>query len=136
MLYFGYSSCPDVCPTSLAVIAAALRRLDAAEREQIQAIFIGVDPKRDTPQVMAQYSEAFYPGMLGVTGSKQQIDTVTAQYKVYYELVPLEGSAAGYGVNHTSATFVIGRDGGLHDILGHGAPLESLVAKLRRALAA
>ena len=134
VLYFGYSSCPDICPTSLGVIAAALRQLDAQEQKQIQPVFVSVDPKRDTPSVLAEYAEAFYPGMLGLTGSQQQIDTLTAQYKVHYELVPLKGSAAGYGVNHSSVTFVIGRDGVLRNILGHGAPLESLVNKLKSAL--
>jgi len=134
VLYFGYSSCPDVCPSSLAVISAALQQLDAEERKQIQPVFVGVDPQRDTPEVLAEYTQAFYPGMLGLTGTKDQIDAVTAQYKVHYELVPLKDSAAGYGVNHSSITFVIGRDGGVRDILGHGAPLESLVMKLRSAL--
>ncbi len=134
VLYFGYSSCPDVCPSSLAVITAAIQQLDAEERKQIQPVFIGVDPKRDTPSVLAEYTQAFYPGMIGLTGTKEQIDAVTSQYKIHYELVPLPESAAGYGVNHSSITFVIGRDGGLRDILGHGAPLESLVMKLKSAL--
>jgi protein SCO1/2 len=136
VLYFGYSSCPDICPTSLAVISAALQQLDAEERKQIQPVFVGVDPQRDTPEVLAEYTHAFYPGMLGLTGTKEQIDTVTGQYKVHYEIVPLKDSAAGYGVNHSSITFVIGRDGVVRDILGHGAPLESLVMKLKSALEA
>lgn len=134
VLYFGYSSCPDICPSSLAVISAAMQQLNAEERKQIQPVFIGVDPQRDTPEVLAEYTHAFNPGMIGLTGTKDQIDTVTAQYKVHYEIVPLKDSAAGYGVNHSSITFVIGRDGGVRDILGHGAPLESLVQKLKSAL--
>ncbi len=135
VLYFGYGSCPDVCPNDLNIIATALRQLETGEQKQIQPMFVSVDPGRDTPLVLKEYAGAFYPGMLGLTGSKEQVDIITAQYRIFYEHVAREDSTSGYGVNHSSATFIIGRDGVLQDIVGHGAPLESLVGKLKTALA-
>lgn len=133
VVYFGYASCPDVCPTTLAQIAAAIGQLDAGERQQIQPIFVSVDPQRDTPALLADYARAFAPGMLGLTGSKAQIDEVTGQYKAFYVLVPQEGGD-GYLVDHTSATYVIGRDGALLEILGHGTTTAALAATLKAAL--
>jgi len=133
VVYFGYMSCPDVCPTALATIAAAINKLNAKERQQVQPIFVSVDPKRDTPELLAEYVRAFYPGMLGVTGARDQVDKVTAQYKAFYALVPQEGSD-GYLVNHTSSSYIIGRDGGLREILNHGTTAAELTAKLKVAL--
>jgi len=132
VIYFGYASCPDVCPTALSTIAAAIGKLDAQQRQQVLPLFISVDPKRDTPQLLAEYTRAFYPGMIGLTGSKEQIDAVTGQYKAFYALVPQEGGE--YLVDHTSATYVVGRDGELRDILNHATTAQELAVKLRATL--
>jgi len=135
LVYFGYASCPDVCPTSLAQITAAIRQLKPDLQLRVQSVFISVDPQRDTPALLASYVHAFDPAMIGLTGSKQQIDAVTAQYKAYYAIVTQPDSAAGeYVVNHTSATYVIDKEGHVQDILGHGSPPGALTKALQQIL--
>ena len=134
-LYFGYASCPDVCPTSLGQLAGALRQLTDEKQKQIQAIFISVDPGRDTPEILATYANAFYPGMLGLTGNKDTIDDITWRYRSLYKIIPMEDSAMGYSVDHTSIIYIIGRDGIIRSLAQHGTTMPELVEKLETALA-
>lgn len=133
-LYFGFASCPDICPTSLGQLAAALRQLDAAEQKQIQSVFVSVDPERDDVQKLAIYANAFYPGMLGLTDSKDVIDDVTWRYRSLYKTIPMEDSAIGYTIDHTSIIYIIGRNGVLHSLAQHGTTTMELIEKLRMAL--
>lgn len=133
-LYFGYASCPDVCPTSLGQMANAIRQLDEDQQKQIQPVFVSVDPGRDDVEKLALYANAFYPGMLGLTDKKEIIDDVTWSYRSMYKLVPMEDSAMGYSVDHTSTIYIIGREGIIHSIAQHGTTVEELVKKLRDAL--
>ncbi len=134
-LYIGYASCPDVCPTSLAVMAQALKDLDPAELEQIQPLFISVDPERDTPQRLAEYSHFFHPKMLGLTGNREQIDQIVNQYGAFYRIVDLKDSAMGYAVDHSSRIYLINRQGQLSQTLMHGSMPNELVTYLRQLLA-
>ncbi|TNF97775.1 MAG: SCO family protein [Gammaproteobacteria bacterium] len=133
-LYFGFASCPDVCPTSLGILSAAIRQLTEAERQRVQPIFISVDPGRDTPEILADYTNAFYPGMLGLTGTKEEIDDITWRYKALYKLVPLENSAMGYSVDHSSIVYIIGKSGIVHSLAQHGTTVDELSEKLKAAL--
>ncbi len=134
-LYIGYASCPDVCPTSLAVMAQALKDLDPAELEQIQPLFISVDPERDTPQRLAEYSHFFHPKMLGLTGNREQIDQIVNQYGAFYRIVDLKDSAMGYAVDHSSRIYLINKQGQLSQTLMHGSMPNELVTYLRQLLA-
>jgi protein SCO1/2 len=134
-LYFGFASCPDVCPTSLGLLAGAIRQLDEQEQQQIQPVFISVDPGRDTPEKLAKYANAFYPGMLGLTDKKEVIDDVTWSYRSLYKIVPMEDSAMGYTVDHSSIIYVIGKNGIIQSLAQHGTTPQELVQKLRDALA-
>ena len=109
VLFFGYTSCPDVCPTTLLRLADALSRLEA-RRDEVQVVFVTVDPERDTPERVARYAAAVDPGFVGVSGPPDRIRKVATSYGTYYERV--EGSdATGYLVDHTATVTVVDRRG-------------------------
>ncbi len=134
VIYFGYTACPDICPTSLGMMATAFRSLTRDELEQIQGIFISVDPERDTPEVMAKYAAFFHPKILGLSGTPQEIAEVAKKYAVYYKKARLEGSAMGYGMDHSSAIYIVGKNGQIADIIAHGAKPSDIAAAIRKAL--
>ncbi len=132
-LYFGYTFCPDVCPTSLARISAAFKKLTPEELAQVQGILISVDPDRDTPEKLAEYTKFFHPQIIGVTGTKAQIDEVAKRYDVVYRKA--EGStAAGYLVDHTSFIYVLDKEGKIREFLPHAVPVDGAVAVIRKLL--
>ena len=108
LVYFGYSRCPDVCPTTLSVMADALSRL-GPRRKEIVPVFITLDPERDNPQVLGQYLAAFGKDFVGLTGSEERIKAVAAAYHVFYAKHPLAGG--DYSVDHTGALYLMGPDG-------------------------
>lgn len=109
VLFFGYTHCPDVCPTALNTIAGMMEKLKEGERRKLQVLFISVDPERDTPSVLKNYVPFFYPTFIGLTGSPQDIEKVAKEYKAYYKKVKGE-SSAGYLVDHTATIYVITPD--------------------------
>ena len=135
LVYFGYTSCPDICPTSLTMMASALKLLSPEELAQVRGIFISVDPERDAPQGMKAYAAYFHPNFIGVVGTPAQTAEVAAKYGAYYRKAPYEGSAMGYGVDHSSTVYVVGRDGRVVDQIRHGASPETIAAAIRKALA-
>lgn len=113
MIYFGYTFCPDVCPTALQHLMQGLKRFDAAapaRAARIQPIFITIDPARDTPAVMKQYAAAFDPRLIGLTGSEAQIAAVAKEYAVYYQRRE-QGGGAGYLMDHMSQAILFDPDG-------------------------
>jgi protein SCO1/2 len=111
VLYFGYTSCPDICPLTLANLRQAMDKLGDKAKE-VQVVFISVDWKRDTPQRLASYAAAFRPDFIGVTGSQGQIDAVTKDFGIYY-LLNLPDSQGFYSVDHTATVLVLDRKGAL-----------------------
>lgn len=105
LLYFGYTFCPDVCPTTMADLARVQRDVDAAA-EDVQVLMVTVDPERDTPQVVQDYAAGFHPTFIGLSGTEQQIATAAESFGVYYQAE--EGSeATGYLVSHTARVFAV-----------------------------
>lgn len=133
LIYFGYASCPDVCPTSLALTATALHALTPAERARVRALFISVDPLRDTPAKLKQYAGYFHPNMIGVTGPASVLGEVAMRYGAAFGYTPVS-SAAGYVVDHTSVTSLVAPDGRLVEQLPHGTPPPEILAAIRRWL--
>ncbi|GAB4290785.1 MAG: hypothetical protein Kow0096_04520 [Thiohalomonadaceae bacterium] len=133
VLYFGYTWCPDVCPTSLALLGMALHKLEESELGQVQPVFITVDPARDTAERLAEYTTYFHPSLLGATGTPQQIADVAQRYGVAYTR-ERNGSNTDYTVDHSSLTYLLDRGGKLHEVLPHGTPPEKIVAAIRRLL--
>lgn len=112
LIYFGYTYCPDVCPTELQDMTAALDALgDKADR--IQPIFITVDPQRDTPELMAEYVANFYPGMIGLTGTEEQIAAAAKAYRIYYAKVAEDENDPYYLMDHSSIIYLMDEGGKL-----------------------
>jgi protein SCO1/2 len=110
LVYFGYTFCPDVCPTTLTNLADALDKL-GAKADRIQPLFITVDPKRDTPDVVKQYAAAFGPRIIGLTGSAEQIATAAKEYRVYYAEHRTGPGPDDYSMDHSSVLYLMGPDG-------------------------
>lgn len=134
VLYFGYSACPDICPTNLAIVALALRALSAEELEQVQAVFVSLDPERDTPERLADYVAYFHPGIIGLTGPKEAVAAAASAYGAAYRRVEDPSSAMGYSVDHSAYSYLIGGDGSLLEVIEHATPAEEITALIRRAL--
>ncbi|MGM0553362.1 MAG: SCO family protein [Pseudomonadota bacterium] len=128
-LYFGYTACPDACPTSLGWISAALQRLPDELDGQVSGVMISVDPERDTAERLERYVGHFHPAIQGATGSHAELHPIAERYGVFYQRTELE-SAMGYVVDHSSATYLIGPEGELLETHPHGTPAAELVAAL------
>lgn len=133
VLYFGYTSCADICPTAMSLIASALRQLPAEERSEIRGVFVTVDPERDTAAIASTYASQFDPSFTGLTGSVDEVRTIAARYGAQFKKVPLR-SEMGYAVDHSSATYVINRQGVLVRVLKHGCGSKDILEALRAEL--
>ena len=109
LIYFGFTHCPDACPTELLAISLALEKLGGIA-DAVQPLFITVDPERDTPAVLADYVSSFHPRLVGLTGEPATIKTVAHAYKTFFARSP-GGSADNYSVDHTGFIYVVGPDG-------------------------
>ncbi len=132
LIYFGYAYCPDVCPTSLAIMATAMQQLDVSGVE-VAGIFISVDPERDTPETLKTYAPFFHPNIVGLTSDKHRILEVATRYGSYYKKVE-RGDGKEYLVDHTSRTYVVDSEGELAAIVSHGSPPEEVVAQVMAVL--
>jgi protein SCO1/2 len=134
LVYFGYTYCPDICPTALAATAAGLNQLTAEELAEVAVIFVSVDPERDTPARLKDYAAFFHPAIVGVTDRADVIADIARRYGVFYARQQVDTAGDGYVVDHSSETYVIGRDGRLLGKLPHGAAPEQVVAEIRKVL--
>ena len=135
LLYFGYTLCPDICPTSLAFTAQGLSQMTAEEQEKVRMLFVTVDPERDTLERLKEYTVFFHPNITGLTGTRAEIAGVAAQYGASYARQQVE-SAAGYVVDHSADTYVIAPDGRFFAALPHATPPGKVVETIQAALAA
>jgi len=133
-IYFGFTHCPDVCITSLGSIAAGLGELTEEERASVQPLFISIDPERDDPERVGEYARYFYPGMIGLTGSLEEITKVAKAHFVIFEKVPLDDSELGYTMDHSSIVYVVGKDGVIKSLIHHGEKPSVIAQTLREAL--
>ncbi len=131
LVYFGYTYCPDVCPTSLSAVAAALDIL-GEDAKQIQPMMITVDPERDTHEALKDYAAAFHPSMIALTGGEQDILKVARSYKAFFAKVREDGDGPDdYLVDHTAFTYLMGRDGEYLAHFVHGAPPEVIAERIK-----
>lgn len=133
LLYFGYTYCPDICPTALMSTAAALKLLSDQERQRVQTLFISVDPERDTPARLKEYATFFDPSILGATASPDTVADVAKRYGVFYARQQVD-TGGGYVVDHTSETLLLGPDGKLVGRIPHAAAPDVVVAEIRKFL--
>ena len=130
LLFFGYTSCPDVCPTTLSEMKRVMAEL-GADAEKVQVVFVTVDPKRDTPQKLQEYVSIFSPAFIGLSGSMEELEKVWSDYGVYREEEELPNSATVYLVNHTARVYLIDRDGNLRLSYSYGTPMDDFVHDLK-----
>ena len=133
LVYFGYTYCPDICPTTLVTIGEALKSLAPGERQRVATIFVSVDPQRDTPQRLKDYAAFFDPGIIGVTGSDEEVAKVARLYGAIYarQKASDEGS---YVVDHSTWTYLLAADGHLAGRIPYGAPAAQVAAEIRKWL--
>jgi len=135
LLYFGYASCPDVCPLDLQTMADALEGMSDETRTRVQGIFVSVDPQRDTVKSLAEYTDFLHPNILGLTADEQTLREVATRYGAQYYRVELKGSDLPYAVNHSAATYLIDPEGTLRFIFPHNTPASVLVEASEYVLA-
>lgn len=130
VLYFGFTHCPDVCPTTLATLARAVDAL-GPDGDGVQVLMVSVDPERDTPRLLGEYVASFDHRFLGVTGSVEAVDRVAALYGIYHAKVPDPSLEDGYTVDHTASVMVIDREGFLRVVYPPGVTADQLTPDLR-----
>jgi protein SCO1/2 len=133
LLFFGYTSCPDVCPTTLATWRKVHEAL-GDDAEQVRFAFVTVDPERDTPERLGLHVNAFNPDFVGLTGSQEELAAVYEVFDVYFEKDESSGSALGYLVNHTATSFVVDQEGNWRLRVTYGTLAEDIVHDIRELL--
>jgi protein SCO1/2 len=128
LLFFGYTACPDVCPTTLAELRQVMDKL-GDKTQQVQVVFVSVDPERDTPEKIQEYVEHFNQDFIGLSGNPDELQIIWDNYGVFRERVESE-SAFGYIINHTARTYLIDQDGNLRLSYGFQTPVEDMVSDL------
>ncbi|HRK90421.1 MAG TPA: SCO family protein [Anaerolineales bacterium] len=132
LLYFGYTFCPDICPATLANVGQALNQI-GSNADDVQTIMISLDPQRDTPEKLAEYTAHFHPSFIGVTGTQEQLDAVASLYGIFYQVN--EGSdATGYLIDHTATLLVIDREGFLKLVFPFGVTVDEIADDLKYML--
>jgi protein SCO1/2 len=133
LLYFGYTFCPDVCPTSLLLMENAAEKLGPDGPKKVNLVFITIDPERDTPKLMKGYVSNFGPTIVGLTGTPQQIAAVAHSYRVYYQKVPSKDGSP-YLMDHSSIVYLLDSRGRFVTHFTHETKAETITAALQREL--
>jgi protein SCO1/2 len=131
-VFFGFTQCPDVCPTTMAELAEVRKRL-GAEGERLQGVFVTVDPERDTGPVLKAYLQGMDPSFVGLRGSLEQTEAVTREFKVFYQKVPTKNG--GYTMDHTAGAFVFDPDGQIRLFVRYGMGVDALTSDIKKLLA-
>tara|TARA_R110001599_G_scaffold64023_3_gene179288 strand:- start:953092 stop:953643 length:552 start_codon:yes stop_codon:yes gene_type:complete len=133
VLFFGFTQCPDVCPTTMLEMANVMKTL-GADAEKVQVLFVTLDPERDTAQVLAKYVPAFDARFIGLRGDQMETEKVAKDFKVFYQKVP--GTTPGsYTLDHMAGTYVFDQQGRIRLFLRYGIPAESIAHDLKILLA-
>ena len=129
-VFFGFTHCPEVCPTTLVQMANLTGKIGAAA-DPLQILLITVDPERDTPEQLALYLQSFDPRVVGLTGSRQQVDAALAAYKAYAKKIPTEN---GYTMDHSASVYLMKADGGFRTMIDYHEDEASALEKVRMVL--
>lgn len=133
LVFFGFTLCPDVCPSALQVVSAALDKL-GPKADRFVPVLVSVDPERDTPMQLASYVQSFHPRLVGLTGTPAEIDAVVKAYRVYVRKVGDPKSSAGYTIDHTSLIYVMGPDGTYRTHFAHTTDANAMAERLAKLL--
>lgn len=129
LVFFGFANCPDVCPTTLAEVAVVMDRL-GNDAQKVQPIFISIDPERDTPAALANFVPLFNAGIIGLTGTPEQITKTAKTFPIYYKRVAEASAPDGYTLAHTSHLFLFDPQAGFANSWSYGTPAEQILADL------
>lgn len=133
VLFFGYTHCPDVCPTTLSEMAQALKLMHPEEAARVQMLFVTVDPDRDTPEILRKYVPYFHPDFLGLHGTADQIAQVAREFKIVYRK-HIEPGASDYLIDHSAGSYVLDRQGLLRLYLPYAMPATDVAHDLSMLL--
>jgi protein SCO1/2 len=133
VLFFGYTHCPDVCPTTLGDVAMALRQLSPEQAARVQVLFVSVDPERDTPDMLREYVPYFHPAFLGLHGTPEEVAAAAREFRIVYRRHVEEG-AGGYLVDHTAGSYVLDDRGRLRLFLPFAQPAPDIAHDLKLLL--
>ena len=131
LIFFGYTFCPDVCPTTMSNVALALDAL-GDNAASVQALFVTVDPARDTPEVLAEYAPAFHPGILGLSGTPEQTASIAKAYSAYY--AKADGSDPDYLMDHTVFIYLMDRDGSFLKLFSYPTEPQDMASEIAKYL--
>jgi len=131
LAYFGYTYCPDICPTNLGNLSMAYQQLTAEEKANLQILFISVDPERDTPSRLQEYANYFEANIVGLTGDAKTVAEISRRYGVVYAKVDDPNNGTNYAVDHSAFTYVIDAQGQLINQLPHATSPEGFVTTIR-----
>lgn len=136
MIFFGFTYCPDICPTTLSTMNKAIKRLPEEKRDQVQVLFMTLDPKRDTLDKLKEYTGFFNPQFLGLRiADELKLNAVLKQYAVTYKsFVPEGKSAEEYTLDHSTQSYLIGKDGKIREVIHHGSSPQHIAKLLERYL--
>lgn len=134
LVYFGYTYCPDVCPTSLSIMSDALDQLSPEKLDKVVPIFISVDPARDTPVALADFVPHFHDKLIGLSGTPEQTQAVARAYKAYYAKVGDGDKSDDYTMDHSSITYLMGPDGKYVAHFSHGTKADVMAKRLAEIL--
>ena len=130
-LFFGFTHCPDVCPTTLVEMAAVMKEL-GADADRLQVLFVTIDPERDTADVLKRYVPAFHPSFLGLTGNAEEIARAAKEFKIYYQRQNL--ASGSYTMDHSAGTYILDSEGRLRLFAQYGAGAPALLHDIRQLL--
>ncbi len=133
LVFFGFTNCPDICPSGLQVMTAALDKA-GAKAADVVPIFITLDAKRDTPEKLAQYLKSFHPRLVGLTGTEEEVAAAVKVYRVYAEKITDEKSPDSYSYDHSAIFYLMGKDGVFLSPLPHTTNVDELADGLTAAL--
>lgn len=138
LIYFGYTMCPDICPTNLSMMSNAFTQMENSspkgyELDNVQGIFISVDPQRDTMKRLSEYTHYFHNNIMGISGAPETVREIADRYGAAYQKV-VQDSATNYVVDHSSETYVVDQQGNLVERLPHGALPAEILASVRKLI--
>lgn len=131
LIYFGYTFCPDICPTNLGNLSMAYQQLSQLEKDNLQILFISVDPDRDTPARLQQYANYFESNIIGLTAGPETIAEISERYGVVYAKVNLPDNGTNYAVDHSAFTYVVDQMGNLQTQLPHATTPEQFIKTIK-----
>ena len=132
VLYFGFLSCPEVCPTSMSILTRSLEKLSPAEKNKTKAILISIDPQRDNFQELLEFTNYYHPNILGVTGTEQEVEKVAQQYGAFFEITASETVDSAYAYRHSSRYYIIDQQGNLIQAMRHSTTPNELAARIKK----